>query len=114
MAPPKIAVFGVPSAAGARGPGMERAAFALREAGLLPALDDFLHESTEEVQGAQVAGRGSREMGIQALDQSAQAPPFQVRDQWRIFGGAHRDTSGSATSAYSVKGRTTTGSATIR
>lgn len=38
MAPPKIAVFGVPSAAGARGPGMERAAFALREAGLLPAL----------------------------------------------------------------------------
>jgi len=38
MAPPKIAVFGVPSAAGARGSGMERAAFALREAGLLPAL----------------------------------------------------------------------------
>jgi arginase len=36
---PKIAVFGVPSAAGARGPGMERAAFALREAGLLPALE---------------------------------------------------------------------------
>lgn len=38
MAPPKIAVFGVPSAAGARGPGVERAAFALREAGLLQAL----------------------------------------------------------------------------
>lgn len=36
--PPKIAVFGVPSAAGARGPGVERAAFALREAGLLRAL----------------------------------------------------------------------------
>jgi len=36
--PPKVAVFGVPSAAGARGPGMERAAFALREAGLLTAL----------------------------------------------------------------------------
>lgn len=35
---PKIAVFGVPSAAGARGPGMERAAFALREAGLLQTL----------------------------------------------------------------------------
>ncbi len=35
---PKIAVFGVPSAAGARGPGVERAAFALREAGLLQAL----------------------------------------------------------------------------
>jgi arginase len=34
----KVAVFGVPSAAGARGPGMERAAFALREAGLLDAL----------------------------------------------------------------------------
>jgi arginase len=38
MGLPKIAVFGVPSAAGARGPGMERAAFALREAGLLAAL----------------------------------------------------------------------------
>ncbi len=38
MAAPKIAVFGVPSAAGARGPGTERAAFALREAGLLLAL----------------------------------------------------------------------------
>ncbi|HET7291432.1 MAG TPA: arginase family protein [Vicinamibacteria bacterium] len=38
MAPPKMAVFGVPSAAGARGPGVERAAFALREAGLLTAL----------------------------------------------------------------------------
>ena len=35
---PKIAVFGVPSAAGASGPGCERAAFALREAGLLEAL----------------------------------------------------------------------------
>lgn len=35
---PKIAVFGVPSAAGASGPGSERAAFALREAGLLEAL----------------------------------------------------------------------------
>jgi arginase len=34
----KVAVFGVPSAAGGRGPGMERAAFALREAGLLEAL----------------------------------------------------------------------------
>lgn len=35
---PKIAVLGVPSAAGAGGPGSERAAFALREAGLLEAL----------------------------------------------------------------------------
>jgi arginase len=35
---PKIAVFGVPSAAGASGPGSERGAFALREAGLLDAL----------------------------------------------------------------------------
>lgn len=35
---PKIAAFGVPSAAGASGPGTERAAFALREAGLLEAL----------------------------------------------------------------------------
>ena len=35
---PKIAVFGVPSAAGASGPGGERGAFALREAGLLEAL----------------------------------------------------------------------------
>lgn len=34
----KIAVFGVPTAAGARGPGLERSAFALREAGLLGAL----------------------------------------------------------------------------
>lgn len=34
----KIAVFGVPSAAGARAAGTERAAFALREAGLLEAL----------------------------------------------------------------------------
>ncbi len=34
----KIAVFGVPSAAGSTGPGTERAAFALREAGLLEAL----------------------------------------------------------------------------
>ena len=34
----KIAVFGVPSAAGASRPGTERAPFALREAGLLPAL----------------------------------------------------------------------------
>ena len=36
--PPKIAVFGVPSAAGATAPGSERAAFALREAGLLEKL----------------------------------------------------------------------------
>jgi arginase len=35
---PKVAVFGVPSAAGATAPGSERAAFALREAGLLEAL----------------------------------------------------------------------------
>ena len=35
---PKIAVFGVPSSAGASGPGCERAAFALREAGLLESL----------------------------------------------------------------------------
>ena len=34
----KIAVFGVPSAAGGVAPGMERAPFALREAGLLEAL----------------------------------------------------------------------------
>ena len=34
----QIAVFGVPSAAGASKPGTERAPFALREAGLLPAL----------------------------------------------------------------------------
>ena len=38
MAGGKIAVFGVPSAAGAGKPGTERAPFALREAGLLPAL----------------------------------------------------------------------------
>jgi len=38
MARGKVAVFGVPSAAGGRGPGMDRAAFALREAGLLQAL----------------------------------------------------------------------------
>jgi arginase len=35
MAPGKIAVFGVPTAAGARAAGLERAPFALREAGLL-------------------------------------------------------------------------------
>src|SRR6185503_11819512 len=34
----KVAVFGVPSAAGARSGGIERAAFVLREAGLLEAL----------------------------------------------------------------------------
>jgi arginase len=34
----KVAVFGVPTAAAARGPGMERAPFALREAGLLSRL----------------------------------------------------------------------------
>jgi arginase len=34
----KVAVFGVPTAAGAHGPGPERAPFALREAGLLDAL----------------------------------------------------------------------------
>src|SRR4029079_18227006 len=34
----KVAVFGVPTAAGARGPGPEHAPFALREAGLLDAL----------------------------------------------------------------------------
>ena len=38
MASDKVAVFGVPSAAGGVSPGMERAAFALREAGLLSAL----------------------------------------------------------------------------
>ena len=38
MARGKIAVVGVPSAAGASKPGTERAPFALREAGLLPAL----------------------------------------------------------------------------
>ena len=31
----KVAVFGVPTAAGGRAPGLERAPFALREAGLL-------------------------------------------------------------------------------
>jgi arginase len=36
----KVAVFGVPSAAGGRGTGMERGPFALREAGLLEALSD--------------------------------------------------------------------------
>jgi arginase len=35
MSAPKIAVFGVPTAAGAASPGVERAPFALREAGLL-------------------------------------------------------------------------------
>ena len=34
----KIAVFGVPTAAGGRAPGLERAPFALREAGLLAGL----------------------------------------------------------------------------
>jgi arginase len=38
MASGKVAVFGVPSAAGGVAPGMERGAFALREAGLLEAL----------------------------------------------------------------------------
>jgi len=38
MAGHKVAVFGVPTAAGGRGPGVERAPFALREAGLLSAL----------------------------------------------------------------------------
>jgi len=38
MAPGKMAVFGVPSAAGGRGPGLARAPLALREAGLLEAL----------------------------------------------------------------------------
>ena len=38
MSAGKVAVFGVPSAAGGRGPGMERAPFALREAGLLDRL----------------------------------------------------------------------------
>jgi arginase len=38
MASSKVAVFGVPSAAGGVAPGMERGAFALREAGLLVAL----------------------------------------------------------------------------
>jgi arginase len=36
----KVAVFGVPTAAGARGPGMERAPFALRAAGLLTRLKE--------------------------------------------------------------------------
>src|SRR5207253_2478770 len=38
MAGHKVAVFGVPTAAGGHGPGVERAPFALREAGLLAAL----------------------------------------------------------------------------
>ena len=38
MARHKVAVFGVPTAAGARGPGVELAPFALREAGLLTLL----------------------------------------------------------------------------
>src|SRR5437868_248668 len=36
----KVAVFGVPTAAGTRSAGVDRAAFALREAGLLGALKD--------------------------------------------------------------------------
>jgi arginase len=40
MAGHKVAVFGVPTAAGTRGPGVERAPLALRQAGLLPALKD--------------------------------------------------------------------------
>lgn len=38
MAAHKVAVFGVPTSAGTRGPGTERAPFALREAGLLSQL----------------------------------------------------------------------------
>jgi len=38
MAPNKVAVFGVPTAAGAAAPGLERAPFALREVGLLERL----------------------------------------------------------------------------
>ncbi len=38
MSSGKVAVFGVPTAAGAGGPGVERGPFALREAGLLAAL----------------------------------------------------------------------------
>ena len=38
MAPGKVALFGVPTAAGARGSGLERGPFALREAGLLRGL----------------------------------------------------------------------------
>src|SRR5690349_20250693 len=38
MAPGKVAVFGVPTAAGAHAAGLERAPFALREAGLLRGL----------------------------------------------------------------------------
>lgn len=38
MAGHKVAVFGVPTAAAARGPGLERAPFALRDAGLLSQL----------------------------------------------------------------------------
>jgi arginase len=38
MAGHKVAVFGVPTAAGGRGPGVERAPFALRAAGLLSSL----------------------------------------------------------------------------
>ena len=40
MARHKVAVFGVPTAAGAHGAGVERAPFALRAAGLLSALKE--------------------------------------------------------------------------
>ena len=40
MSAPKVAVFGVPTAAGAAEPGVERAPFALRQAGLLERLRD--------------------------------------------------------------------------
>jgi arginase family enzyme len=40
MARHKVAVFGVPTAAGAHGAGVERAPFALRAAGLLAALKE--------------------------------------------------------------------------
>jgi arginase len=83
MARGKVAVFGVPSAAGARAPGTSRAPFALRQAGLLealraagprvvnlsdlslfPYLEDPEHPSCRNLAGAACAARAAAdEMG---------------------------------------------------
>jgi arginase len=84
----KLAVFGVPSAAGAIAPGTERAAFALREAGLLEALraggrrvvnlsdlslfpwkDDAEHPRARNVELAACAARATADEMTRALSE---------------------------------------------
>ncbi len=109
----KIAVFGVPSAAGGRAPGVARAPLALRQAGLLEALeaagprvvnlsdlslfpwrDDSEHPTARNVSGAACAARAAADEMTRALGEG-----FTV-----VLGGDCSLVAGTAAGAAAAKG----------